>query len=252
MLQDEPSALTRIAPGTSVDLGRPASRRSKAGIPKRCTRIARCSTRRAAASRKTSIRRFTGNSFTTCRTRGRTARTVTQRRSSNAKPRRGATTVARRCTSIPAGTPTFASFLWGEKWLGPRKQFIDEMRTKYGLKVSLHTPLASWMSHVELSSGWGPAPCRAIRKRHGGFRRPVTPAVAIWSLPCATGVATWPCRRRPRPMPRRSSTTARCRSIRSHTSTTAGTATTRVGSRPNCPPGSRSTSERSMKSLKSA
>ena len=44
----------------------------------------------------------------------------------------------------PGWDTTFGSFLWGEKWLGPRKQFIDEMRTKYGLKVSLHTPLVLW------------------------------------------------------------------------------------------------------------
>ncbi|MBM4165111.1 MAG: hypothetical protein FJ222_11825 [Lentisphaerae bacterium] len=46
----------------------------------------------------------------------------------------------------PGWDTDFGTFLWGEKWLGPRKQFIDEMQSKYGLKVSLHCPLASWMS----------------------------------------------------------------------------------------------------------
>jgi hypothetical protein len=62
------------------------------------------------------------------------------------------------CESLyldPGWDSEFASFLWGEKWLGPRKAFIDEIRSKYGLKVSLHTPLASWMSHRGLSAGWG-------------------------------------------------------------------------------------------------
>jgi hypothetical protein len=57
----------------------------------------------------------------------------------------------------PGWDTALASFLWGEQWLGPRKLFIDEMWTKYGLKVSLHTPLASWMSHAAYSSTWGPS-----------------------------------------------------------------------------------------------
>jgi hypothetical protein len=44
----------------------------------------------------------------------------------------------------PGWDTTFGSFLWGDKWLGPRKAFIDEIQSKYGLKVSLHTPLPPW------------------------------------------------------------------------------------------------------------
>ena len=57
--------------------------------------------------------------------------------------------VAYSCEALyldPGWDTGFATFLWGEEWLGPRKQFIEEMQAKYGLKVSLHTPLASWMS----------------------------------------------------------------------------------------------------------
>ena len=57
--------------------------------------------------------------------------------------------VAYSCESLyldPGWDTGFATFLWGEKWLGPRKAFVEEMKSKYGLKVSLHTPLASWMS----------------------------------------------------------------------------------------------------------
>ena len=53
------------------------------------------------------------------------------------------------CQSLyldPGWDTDFATFLWGEEWLGPRKQFVDEMREAYGLKVSLHCPLATWMS----------------------------------------------------------------------------------------------------------
>ena len=46
----------------------------------------------------------------------------------------------------PGWDTTFGSFLWGEQWLGPRRAFIEQMQSKYGLKVSLHAPLATWVS----------------------------------------------------------------------------------------------------------
>ncbi len=46
----------------------------------------------------------------------------------------------------PGWDTAFGSLLWGEKWLGPRRAFIEEMQSKYGLKVSLHCPLATWIS----------------------------------------------------------------------------------------------------------
>ena len=52
----------------------------------------------------------------------------------------------------PGWDTDFATFLWGEQWLGPRKQFIEEMKSKYDLTLSLHCPLASWMSH---QYSWG-------------------------------------------------------------------------------------------------
>jgi hypothetical protein len=57
--------------------------------------------------------------------------------------------VAYSCEALyldPGWDTDFATFLWGEKWLGPRKAFVAQMQSQYGLKVSLHTPLASWMS----------------------------------------------------------------------------------------------------------
>ena len=57
--------------------------------------------------------------------------------------------VAYSCEALyldPGWDTGFATFLWGEGWLGPRKAFVAEIQSKYGLKVSLHTPLASWMS----------------------------------------------------------------------------------------------------------
>jgi hypothetical protein len=64
--------------------------------------------------------------------------------------------VAYHCEALyldPGWDTGFATFLWGEQWLGPRKAFVAEIQSKYGLKVSLHTPLASWMS---LGSPMGP------------------------------------------------------------------------------------------------
>ena len=44
----------------------------------------------------------------------------------------------------PGWDTKFGTFLWGVEWLGPRKKFIDEMQSEYGLKVSLHTPMPPW------------------------------------------------------------------------------------------------------------
>ncbi len=52
----------------------------------------------------------------------------------------------------PGWDTDFGTFLWGESWLGPRKTFVEEIQSKYGLKLSLHCPLASWMSH---QNSWG-------------------------------------------------------------------------------------------------
>ena len=53
------------------------------------------------------------------------------------------------CQSLyldPGWDTAFGTFLWGEKWLGPRRGFIELIRSKYGLGLSLHCPLATWVS----------------------------------------------------------------------------------------------------------
>ncbi|HIJ64674.1 MAG TPA: hypothetical protein HPP77_01880 [Candidatus Hydrogenedentes bacterium] len=53
------------------------------------------------------------------------------------------------CQSLyldPGWDTDFGTFLWGEDWLGPRKAFIDLVEQKHGLGVSLHCPVAPWMS----------------------------------------------------------------------------------------------------------
>jgi hypothetical protein len=54
----------------------------------------------------------------------------------------------------PGWDTDFATFIWGEEWLGNRKEFIREVWEKYGLRVSLHTPLATWLS-LEKTIGRG-------------------------------------------------------------------------------------------------
>jgi hypothetical protein len=46
----------------------------------------------------------------------------------------------------PGWDTDFATFLWGEAWLGDRQEFVRELAEGYGLKLSLHCPLATWMS----------------------------------------------------------------------------------------------------------
>jgi hypothetical protein len=53
----------------------------------------------------------------------------------------------------PGWDTKFGTFLWGEDWLGPRKKFIDEMQAKYGLKVSLHTPMPPWTTSKGFQMG---------------------------------------------------------------------------------------------------
>lgn len=46
----------------------------------------------------------------------------------------------------PGWDTEFGSFLWGEAWLGNRRQFILDVQEQYGLRLSLHCPLATWLS----------------------------------------------------------------------------------------------------------
>jgi len=46
----------------------------------------------------------------------------------------------------PGWDTEFGTFFWGEEWLGNRREFVALMRDRYGLQVSLHCPLATWMS----------------------------------------------------------------------------------------------------------
>jgi len=53
----------------------------------------------------------------------------------------------------PGWDTTFGSFLWGSDWLGNRKDFMEHIRKEYGLRVSLHCPVAPWSSDLGLIMG---------------------------------------------------------------------------------------------------
>jgi hypothetical protein len=87
--------------------------------------------------------------------------------------------VAYSCEALylDPGWDTGLTFVWGDQWLGPRKAFVAEMQSKYGLKVSLHAPLASWMSQ----NGGGPS-------YFGPINGPQTyPAAALRQTPLVAG-----------------------------------------------------------------
>lgn len=46
----------------------------------------------------------------------------------------------------PGWDTDFGTLLWGKDWLGPIEQFVREINKKYDLKLSLHCPMATWMS----------------------------------------------------------------------------------------------------------
>ncbi len=53
------------------------------------------------------------------------------------------------CQSLyldPGWDTAFGSLQWGEAWLGNRREFIEGIRQRHGLGLSLHCPLATWMS----------------------------------------------------------------------------------------------------------
>jgi hypothetical protein len=54
----------------------------------------------------------------------------------------------------PGWDTEFGTFLWGEEWLGPRSAFVAELQSEFGLKLALHCPLATWVSH-QVSWGLG-------------------------------------------------------------------------------------------------
>jgi hypothetical protein len=71
----------------------------------------------------------------------------------------------------PGWDSNLGTLLWGEKWLGPRRDFIRRIKSEYGLGVSLHCALASWMSdpfYITNNPGVSSFPPSSFRKDSGG------------------------------------------------------------------------------------
>ena len=47
----------------------------------------------------------------------------------------------------PGWDTEFGTFLWGEDWLGDCRDFVNNLRERYNLSLSLHCPLATWLSY---------------------------------------------------------------------------------------------------------
>jgi hypothetical protein len=91
--------------------------------------------------------------------------------------------VAYSCEALyldPGWDTEFGTFLWGEEWLGPRRQFVEEMRSKFGLQVSLHCPLATWVGESSMGPpGWGSWPKESQRTPPAGGLQPELSAPAV-------------------------------------------------------------------------
>lgn len=72
----------------------------------------------------------------------------------------------------PGWDTAFGSLLWGEEWLGNRREFVDDMREDYGLDVSLHCPTATWATAAGNADAW---PDDAVRIDETGA--PFTPTI---------------------------------------------------------------------------
>ena len=47
----------------------------------------------------------------------------------------------------PGWDTDMATLHWGDAWLGPCREFVEELHNGYGLRLALHCPLAPWLSH---------------------------------------------------------------------------------------------------------
>ncbi len=70
----------------------------------------------------------------------------------------------------PGWDTTFGSFLWGQDWLGPRREFAEKIRKSFGLTLALHCPMPPWASTRTMPMGpfglgeW-PSECRRTPPR---------------------------------------------------------------------------------------
>ncbi len=154
MISGEPAALTRIAPGQTVDLGLVRYESMAGGYMEALYAFRRMLDERGcrfpadydppvhweqlydmSGAWEDRLHRYTKAALEKEAAKGR----------------------AYSCEALyldPGWDTDFGTFLWGEDWLGPRRRFVREIEGKYGLKLSLHCPLATWMSHQVQLGNW--------------------------------------------------------------------------------------------------
>lgn len=77
----------------------------------------------------------------------------------------------------PGWDTELGTFIWGKQWLGDRRQFIADVQNQYGLRVSLHCPLATWLSFDQSGVSEWPETAQVINQQgeplythHGDIR----------------------------------------------------------------------------------
>ncbi len=152
MISGEPAALTRIAPGETVDLGTVRYHSLKGGYTEAAYAF------RALLDEKGC--RFPADYNPPVHWEQlydmpnawedrphRYTRAIVEKEAAKGK--------AYSCEALyldPGWDTGFGTFLWGEDWLGPRAAFVRDMQSGFGLKLALHCPLATWVSH---QYSWG-------------------------------------------------------------------------------------------------
>src|ERR1035437_2313264 len=152
MISGEPAALTRITPGEAVDLGTVRYQSLKGGYPEAMYAF------RALLDEKGC--RFPADYNPPVQWEQlydmpnawedrlhRYTKAIVEKEAAKGK--------AYSCEALyldPGWDTEFGTFLWGEQWLGTRTAFVAEMQSEFGLKLALHCPLATWVSH---QYSWG-------------------------------------------------------------------------------------------------
>ena len=152
MISGEPAALTRLAPGQSVDLGLMRYQTSKGGYREAMYAYRAMLDEQGCRFPKDYNppvhweQLYDMPEAWTDRLH-RYTKAIVEKEAQKGR--------AYSCEALyldPGWDTDFGTFLWGEKWLGPRRDFVREMQSRYGLKLALHCPLATWMSH---QYSWG-------------------------------------------------------------------------------------------------
>ena len=155
----------------------PATRWSTGRHPRRASRCAGSSTGRAAGSPRTSTPPCTGTSCTTTgsgisarragrRDRGTPGRAATRATRCWRRRARPSPTGASPCTSTRDGTRSSARSPGASAGWGRARRSSTTLRARFGLGVSLHCPLATWLSvDGRAVADW---PAAALRRREDG------------------------------------------------------------------------------------